>query len=125
MPNHYPNSEQLCVALAGFLAEEISPVVTDAGLQYKLRIANNLLKIIARQVSISEAVQDQELNDLKQYLGAEGDLASLTECLIEHIRHDELAGREADLLLMLERVTLAKMAVDNPYYSSYKKLMKS
>ncbi|MFT5889180.1 MAG: hypothetical protein ACI9BO_002006 [Zhongshania sp.] len=125
MPNHYPNSEQLCVALADFLAEEISPVVTDAGLQYKLRIANNLLKILARQVSTSEAVQDQELNDLKQYLGAEGDLASLTERLIEHIRHDELAGREAELLLMLERVTLAKMAVDNPRYSSYKKRMQS
>jgi len=126
MPVNQPNVSQLCEALQEFLGREVTPAVADDGLKYKLKIAMNVLGIIARESELGEGFRRLERSALSEYLGDDSESADLESTdvnkrLLDHIRSGDIASRGDDLLATLERITVAKMAIDNPRYASYLK----
>ncbi len=131
MPVNQPNVSQLCEALQEFLGREVTPAVADDGLKYKLKIAMNVLGIIARESELGEGFRRLERSALSEYLGDDAESAApesadlestdVNKRLLDHIRSGDIASREDDLLAILERITVAKMAIDNPRYASYLK----
>lgn len=126
MPISQPNVSQLCDALQEFLTTEVAPAVDDDAIKYKLKIAMNVLGIIARESELGEGFRRLERSALSEYLGDDSESADLESTdvnkrLLDHIRNGDIASREDDLLATLERITVAKMAIDNPRYASYLK----
>lgn len=121
MPISHPSAAELCSAVGEFLREEIAPIAVGGDVNYKLRVAMNALKIIERELELGRDLQAVEQKSLADYLGHDGDVGSLNVELVAQINTGELAGRDAELLAMLTKITMAKMAIDNPRYSTYKK----
>jgi hypothetical protein len=130
MPVNQPNVSQLCEALQEFLGREVTPAVADDGLKYKLKIAMNVLGIIARESELGEGFRHLEYSALNEYLGCDvestdpkssaSESTDVNQRLLDRIRSDDIS-REDDLLAALERIAVAKMAIDNPRYASYLK----
>ena len=115
-----PTPTELIKAVADFLRNEIAPVIEghDA---FKLRVGINALDLVTRQLTLQQDGDTAELARLKTLLGADGSLADLNRALA-----DKIAGGEADLETPgladhLWQTTLAKLAVDQPNYGSYKR----
>lgn len=121
MPISHPSAAELCNAVGEFLKEEVVPIAVDDGVNYKLRVAMNALKIIERELQLGSSLRATEQKLLSDYLGYDGDVDSLNAALIAQINGDELTGRDDELLAVLAEITMAKMAIDNPRYSTYKK----
>lgn len=108
------------------VGREVTPAVADDGLKYKLKIAMNVLGIIARESELGEGFRRLERSALSEYLGDDSESADLESTdvnkrLLDHIGSGDIASRGDDLLATLERITVAKMAIDNPRYASYLK----
>jgi hypothetical protein len=117
-----PTPSELIKAVADFLRNEIAP---DLGghKAFKLRVGINALDLVTRQLSLAGESDAAELKRLKALLGADGSLADLNRALA-----DKIASGEADLATPglaehLWQTTLAKLAVDQPNYGSYKREM--
>ncbi|WP_295870934.1 DUF6285 domain-containing protein [uncultured Zhongshania sp.] len=121
MPVNKPNISQLCDALQSFLETELAPAVSDSALKYKLKIAGNVLGIIARESELGEDFKRMERDELNTLLGDDGSERSQNQRLVEFINSADIRPGEDDILPVLERITLAKMAIDNPRYASYVK----
>lgn len=131
MPISQPNVSQLCDALQGFLTTEVAPAVDDDAIKYKLKIAMNVLGIIARESELGENFRQLEHSALNEYLGDDPESlgvestaperTDINQRLLDHIRSGDIASRQDNLLATLERITVAKMAIDNPRYASYLK----
>ncbi|CAA0105489.1 DUF6285 domain-containing protein [Zhongshania aliphaticivorans] len=126
MPISQPNVSQLCDALQEFLTTEVAPAVDDEAIKYKLKIATNVLGIIARESEQGGDFRHLEHSALNEYLGTDSESSGpewtdVNQRLLDHIRSGDIASREDDLLATLERITIAKMAIDNPRYASYLK----
>lgn len=129
MPLSSPDVAEMCQTLSEFLTDEIKPQIASSELQYKLKIALNMLSIIARESQQGAALATLEQRSLSAYLevGTDegGSAESLNTRLSEHIANADIAAESAGLLDMLEGITLGKMAIDNPRYSSYLKRVKN
>lgn len=129
MPLSSPDVAEMCQTLSEFLTDEIKPQIASSELQYKLKIALNMLSIIARESQQGAALATFEQRSLSAYLGVGagegGSAESLNTRLSEHIANADIAAESAGLLDMLEGITLGKMAIDNPRYSSYLKRVKN
>jgi hypothetical protein len=117
-----PTPTELIKAVADFLRNEIAPVIKGHN-AFKLRVGINALDLVTRQLALEPASDATEAARLKQLLGADGSLYDLNRALAEKI-----AGGEADLQTPglsehLWQTTLAKLAVDQPNYGSYKREM--
>ncbi|MBW2939810.1 DUF6285 domain-containing protein [Zhongshania aquimaris] len=121
MPVNKPNISQLCDALQSFLETELAPAVSDSALKYKLKIAGNVLGIIARESELGEEFKRLESDQLNTLLGDDGSEGNQNQRLIKLINSADILSQEDDILAALERITLAKMAIDNPRYASYVK----
>ena len=126
MPISQPNVSQLCDALQEFLTTEVVPAIDDDAIKYKLKIAMNVLGIIARESELGENFRHLERSVLNEYLSDEPESTvpertDVNQRLLNHIRSGDISSREDDLLAALERITVAKMAIDNPRYASYLK----
>ena len=62
-----------------------------------------------------------ERDELNTLLGDDGSERSQNQRLVEFINSADIRPGEDDILPVLERITLAKMAIDNPRYASYVK----
>ena len=116
-----PSVSQLCEALSEFIADELAPQISSSELSYKLKIALNILDIIAREAEQGPQFSVLEQGLLAEFLGTPGDTDELNARLSEQITVGQFDGKEGQLIAVLERITLSKMAIDNPRYSSYKK----
>jgi Domain of unknown function (DUF6285) len=117
-----PTPSELIKAVADFLRNEIAPEIKGHN-AFKLRVGINALDLVTRQLALQQAGDVTELTRLKTLLGADGSLGDLNRALAEKI-----AGGEADLQTPglaehLWQTTLAKLAVDQPNYGSYKREM--
>ena len=115
-----PTPTELIKAVADFLRNEIAPEIKGHN-AFKLRVGINALDLVTRQLTLQQAGDTAELARLKTLLGADGSLADLNRALA-----DKIAGGEADLRTPgladhLWQTTLAKLAVDQPNYGSYKR----
>ena len=120
-----PSPEQLLQAVARYLRDEASPALSRAGhgaLAYQAKVAANMLDIAGRQLAHAPAEQAAESARLQALLGETGSLAGLNQRLAERIVGGELAVGHPALADHLWLTTLAKLAVDQPGYDTYRRL---
>jgi hypothetical protein len=115
-----PTPEELTKAVADFLRNDIAPGISGHN-AFKLRIAINALDLVTRQLALEETSDAAEAARLSQLLGRQGSLGELNRALAERIAKGELDLRTPGLSEHLWQTTLAKLAVDQPNYASYKR----
>ena len=114
-----PSSVELLKAVSFFLDEKIKKEVPPH-LAFKLRIVENVLKIVCREIEQGDALSEEVINDLKKLINI--DIASL-EDLANLIKEQKIDLEDQDLQNILVKLSKNKIAVDNPNYSTYKKLL--
>jgi hypothetical protein len=115
-----PTPIELTKAVADFLRNDITPAITGHN-AFKLRVAINALDLVARQLTLAEGRDAAEAASLKQLLKIDGALIDLNRALAEKIASGEVDLATPGLSAHLWQTTLAKLAVDQPNYGSYKR----
>ena len=115
-----PTPEELVKAVADFLRNDISPVISGHN-AFKLRVAINALDLVTRQLRLEEGSDAAELARLSKLLGKEGSLGELNRLLAKRIASGEADLQTPGLPEHLWQTTMDKLAVDQPNYGSYKR----
>jgi hypothetical protein len=115
-----PTTIELTRAVADFLRNDITPMVSGHN-SFKLRVAINILDLVTRQLALAEGSDGAEAARLGKLLGTEGALIDLNRALSGKIASGEVDLKTPGLSEHLWQTTLAKLAVDQPNYASYKR----
>jgi hypothetical protein len=110
----------LTKAVADFLRNDITPMISGHN-AFKLRVAINILDLVTRQLTLEEGSDAAEADRLATLLGADGSLMELNRALADRIASGEVDLKTPGLSDHLWQTTLAKLAVDQPNYASYKR----
>ncbi|MCU0921621.1 MAG: DUF6285 domain-containing protein [Burkholderiaceae bacterium] len=110
-----PTPDDLLAAVAGYLREQALPQLQGQA-AFHARVAANAVDIVRRQLSLSPGAEAAEAASLSRLLGVDGSLPELNSLLCQRI------ARTPGLAAHLWRVTLDKLAVDQPGYESYRRL---
>jgi len=117
-----PTPVELTKAVADFLRNDITPMITGHN-AFKLRVAINALDLVTRQLTLTEGSDAAEAERLTELLGASGALLEQNRALADKIAKGEIDLATPGLAEHLWQTTLAKLAVDQPNYASYKREM--
>jgi Domain of unknown function (DUF6285) len=117
-----PRPDELIKAVADFLRDHIAPQITGHA-AFKLRVGINALDLVTRQLTLAGDSDAAEAARLKKLLGAEGSLRELNGLLSERIASGAMDLATPGLQDHLWQTTLAKLAVDQPNYASYRREM--
>jgi Domain of unknown function (DUF6285) len=115
-----PTPAELTKAVAAFLRNDVAPHVSGHN-AFKLRVAINVLDLVTRQLTLEAGSDAAETARLARLLGEEGPLIDLNRALAEKIANGEVDSQTPGLTEHLWQTTLAKLAVDQPSYASYKR----
>ena len=115
-----PTPEELIKAVADFLRDELTPEISGHK-AFKLRVSINALDLATRQLALQEGSDAAELARLSKLLGMDGSLGELSRVLADRIAKGELDLRTPGLAEHLWQTTMAKLAVDQPNYASYRR----
>ncbi len=118
--NDTPTPAELLAAVSRFLRDEAMPALTGAS-AYQARVAANMVDIARRQIGLAPAQDDDEARRLQALLGQDLPLAEANRRLCEQISAGQLSLASPGLAEHLWRTTLAKLAVDQPGYDSYRR----
>ncbi|MDE2355673.1 MAG: hypothetical protein KGL69_02855 [Alphaproteobacteria bacterium] len=114
-----PRPEEIIAAVARFLREEVAPG-TSGRLSFNARVAANALEMTVRQIETAPLAEAAELASLRALLGQNGDLKSLNAELSARLADGRMGLETPGLAAHLWRVTLTKLAVDQPGYWGYR-----
>lgn len=116
-----PSATELLEAVAGYLDGRLLPAIEQGeavGQKFNLRVVVNVLGIVQRE--LAQQPDESVCRDLGKLLGSENThLESQLLTLAEKIRAGNFSEDDANLLAVLRRHTLNRLAVDNPKYSGY------
>ena len=115
-----PTPEELTKAVADFLRNDIAPEISGHN-AFKLRVAVNVLDLVTRQLKLGQGSDAAEAARLTRLLGMAGSLIELNRALSDKIAKGEVDLQTPGLAEHLWQTTLAKLAVDQPNYASYKR----
>ena len=115
-----PNSVDLLEAISHFLNTKIKSEV-PAHLAFKLRIVENVLNIVIREIEKGDELSNEVINLLQSLI--ESDTQSI-ETLASMIKDEKIDLEDQDLKDLLVTLSKNKITVDNPNYSTFKKLIK-
>jgi uncharacterized protein DUF6285 len=115
-----PTPEELLGAVANFLRDEIAPQISGHN-AFKLRVSINALDLVTRQLRLQEGSDAAEAARLSRLLDMQGTLAELNRALADRIAKGEVDLQTPGLADHLWQTTLAKLAVDQPNYASYRR----
>ena len=119
-----PTPEELIKAGADFLRNDIAPAISGHN-AFKLRVSINALDLVTRQLALEQGSDAAELERLSRLLGVQGSLGELNRALADRIAKGEVDLQTPGLAEHLWQTTMAKLAVDQPNYASYKRELKS
>ena len=114
-----PSSVELLKAVSFFLDQKIKKEVPPH-LAFKLRIVENVLNIVCREIELGDTLSEEVISDLKKVMNS--DIASLEDLAIL-IKEQKIDLEDQGLQNILVKLSRNKIAVDNPNYSTYKKLL--
>ncbi|HEX3405907.1 MAG TPA: DUF6285 domain-containing protein [Caulobacteraceae bacterium] len=117
-----PSAAELIDAVAGFITNELAPTLTGR-LAFHARVAANALAIVKRELEQGPAADRADAARLSALLGMDGDATALTEELCRRIESGEIAADDPALIDHLWATTLATLAVDQPNYGTYRRIM--
>ncbi len=115
-----PTPTELIKAVADFLRNELTPQLGGHS-AFKLRVAINALDLVTRQLALEGSSDAAEAERLSQLLGRQGSLQELNRVLAGKIAAGEADLQTPGLAEHLWQTTLAKLAVDQPNYASYRR----
>ena len=115
-----PSSVDLLAAVSHFLDTKIKSEV-PAHVAFKLRIFDNVLNIVSREIENGDELSDEVICQLQNLI--ESDTPSI-ETLALLIKDQKINLNDQDLKDLLVTLSKNKIAVDNPNYSTFKKLIK-
>ncbi|MBB5270309.1 DUF6285 domain-containing protein [Quisquiliibacterium transsilvanicum] len=115
-----PTGAELLGTVARYLRETLLPKLPPEAV-FHTRVAANAVDLVRRQLELGAGLETEELARLRALLGREGSLDELNRALSERISAGELGERTPGLMEHLWATTLAKMAVDQPAYASYRR----
>jgi hypothetical protein len=116
-----PDDTELLASVEAFLKDEVMPQLDPAG-GFRARVSANVLGMVRRhleQAGMDAAHDEREL--LAQLTGKKGTLAGQTAELCRLIADGNLTPADPLLRDYLWLTTLAKLAVDQPKYSGYRR----
>jgi hypothetical protein len=117
-----PRPETLVAAVAAFLRAEIAPHIKGAA-NFQLRVAINALDLVARQLVLTPDSDAAELQSLERLFGRTGSLDELNATLCGAIADGSAKLESRELQRHLWSTTMAKLAVDQPSYATYKRAL--
>jgi hypothetical protein len=119
-----PTAEQLLEAVAAFLREQVVPSTTGP-LSFHARVAANALDIARREAELAPAAEARERAELAALLQADpqGDVEPLNRTLCDAIARDAMDLQTPGLTEALWRITLDKLAIDQPTYETYRRAL--
>jgi len=123
MARNRPTAAELIEAVTEFLATEVDQEVITADVKFRLRVARNVLDIVARECRSGPEHDQRERIALQELLGEESnDLSQLNQALCERLRRGDFDSRTDEVMPVLTDITMDKLSTDNPRYSTYKEL---
>ena len=114
-----PNSVDLLEAVNHFLDTKIKSEV-PAHLAFKIRIVENVLNIVKREIEQGDELSKEIMVQLQKLIEEDSPTIDALALLIKDEKIDLEDQGLKDLLVTLSK---NKIAVDNPNYSTYKKLL--
>src|SRR6195952_4384403 len=115
-----PTPTELIKAVADFLRNEITPVISGHN-AFKLRVAINALDLVTRQLELEQGSDAAEAARLTKLLGIDGSLGEINRALAGRIAKGEADLNTSGLADHLWQTTMAKLAVDQPNYAAYRR----
>ena len=116
MPLSNPTTQELITAIQQFLTDTVTPQVYKHT-AFHLKVACNMLGIVSRDLGQGaelDALAREQLAKLLPY--TRGSLDELNRTLCEKIRDKTIAHDDPALLEVLQAISEAKLAIDNPKY---------
>jgi len=117
-----PSAAELVGAVRSFLEQDAMPRL-EGRAAFHARVAVNALAIVERELDAGPLAAAEEHARLRQLLGRDGSLDELSRELARRIRTRELEPSDAALRTHLWETTLAKVGIDQPRYSRYRREM--
>lgn len=117
-----PTTRELLAAVGAFLRRDAMPALTGRR-AFHARVAANALAIVERELEHADSQQAAALARLRELLGGSGSLEELQVELCRRIRAGEVGLETPGLLEHLRATSLAKLAVDQPHYASYRRAL--
>ena len=114
-----PDSVKLLDAVNHFLNDKIKDEVPPH-LAFKLRIVENVLNIVCREITLGEKLSNEVIKDLRELI--EKDTANIKDLALL-IKEEKLDLQSEDLKNLLVKLSKNKVSIDNPNYSTFKKLI--
>jgi hypothetical protein len=115
-----PTVTELLEATASFLREVAVPQLSGHA-SFHARVAANALDIVKRELELRPAAERDEHARLQALLHLEGSTEELNALLSRRIAAGELGLQTPGLAEHLWATTLAKVAIDQPTYASYRR----
>lgn len=117
-----PSAQALVESIIRYMRDELVPALDGAD-SFKVRVAANTLDIVRREMADAGRASAAEQARLVALLGNDGELESLNRQLCGEIRAGRLTLSTPGLADHLWRSTMDKLAIDQPTYASYRRLM--
>ena len=117
-----PSINELVGVVRDFLLNHAMPQLKDHA-AFHARVSANALGIVERQLALGPKQEKDEIESLKKLLGRDGTLDELNRALCKSIKEGEIGLESPGLVDHLWETTLAKVAVDQPKYATYRKTL--
>lgn len=115
-----PSITELLDATASFLRDVAVPQLSGHT-AFHARVAANALDVVKRELELRPAAECEEHARLTALLHTDGSIAELNALLSRRIAAGELTLQTPGLAAHLWATTLAKVAIDQPTYASYRR----
>jgi hypothetical protein len=115
-----PHGADMLDAVARLLRDTLIPQL-PADTVFQARVAANAVDLVAREIRLGAAAQTDATTRLKVLLTLDASLPELEAELASRIREGQAGADTPGLMDHLWATTLAKMAIDQPSYASYKR----
>src|SRR5262245_38677595 len=115
-----PTITELLEATAAFLREVAVPQLSGHA-SFHARVAANALDIVKRELELRTSAQRDEYTKLPALLHTAGSLEHLHALLSRRIAAGEIDLQTPGVAEHLWATTLAKVAIDQPTYASYRR----
>jgi hypothetical protein len=117
-----PSLRELVAVVREFLERQAMPAL-EGRVAFHARVAANALGIVERELAQGSAADAAERERLRALLGHDGPLETQNRELCRRLRSGELGLETPGLVDHLRATTLAKLAVDQPRYSGYRRAL--
>lgn len=117
-----PSAAELASAVSDFLDADLADSLQGRA-AYHARVAINALEIVERDTQLGPAADAAEAERLAGLLGSHGSRHDMNAALCRGIRDARLTAQTPGLVDHLWATTMARLAIDQPNYASYQKLL--